>query len=66
MSLPDRILVSDRSRDAIEITAFEGDTFRFACFDVDDASCFVGAAADAVATVAAGLSSISLVHLRLL
>ena len=68
MTLPDRIRVSDRSRAAIETTADDGDTFRFDCFDVDDASCFVGAAAaaGAVATVAAGLSSISLVHLRLL
>ena len=66
LTSPDRIRVSDRSRAAIETTADDGDTFRFDCFDVDDASCFVGAAAGAVATVAAGLSSISLVHLRLL
>ena len=57
----------------MEATADEGDTFRLDCFDAeDDPGCFVGAeAADAAAVaadaaVAAGLSSISLVHLRLL
>ena len=71
-SLPERIRVSDRSRAAIETIADEGDNFRFDCFeDVAAAGCFVGAVAgrDAAAeasVAAAGLSSISLVHLRLL
>ena len=74
LPLPERIRVSDRSRAAIETIADEGDNFRFDCFDAVAAAagcCFVGAVAGrdaaAEATVAAaGLSSISLVHLRLL
>ena len=52
----------------MEATADEGDTFRLDCFDAeDDPGCFVGAeVADAAAATDAGLSSISLVHLRLL
>ena len=74
LPLPERIRVSDKSRAAIETIADEGDSFRFDCFDEDvgaAAGCFDGAVAgrDAAAeeiVAAAGLSSISLVHLRLL
>lgn len=73
LPLPERIRVSDKSRAAIETIADEGDSFRFDCFDdiAAAAGCLDGAVAGldaaAEATVAAaGLSSISLVHLRLL